>query len=130
MGEHEFTLVCDPPDFSTIPDPTGPTALLVAFTYNGEQFLHLGYNVLVKCTGDIPEEYTSASQLLRSINRCFPKRMAIKWDGDGIFPDVIQGHPESAKNNEMAHTNQRKRPREDPEISEDVQDRSAGENRA
>lgn len=80
LGVHEFALESDAPDFTRIPDPTGPTALIVTLSYQGRQFLHIGYNVVVRCDGEIPDVFTSADPLTRSLERCFPRQSAIEWD--------------------------------------------------
>lgn len=81
IGKHEFVLECDPPSLDSIPDPTGPTALMVAFHYRGEEFLHLGFNVEVQSTlATTPDVYTDPSVLTRSIGRCFRKASSISWD--------------------------------------------------
>lgn len=106
IGTHELALSTDPPQISQIPDPTGPTALLVSFSYKGEEFLHLGFNVLAqfqkklkkeknnsKIEGkksddksedeeEIPEIITSSEGVTRLIvEPCFPKHTSIKaWE--------------------------------------------------
>lgn len=80
LGKHEFTLQCDPPNYSDIPDPTGPTALLISLRYKGREFLHIGYNAVVTCEGDIPDVFTSADLLVRELGCCFPKQRLIEWD--------------------------------------------------
>lgn len=79
-GKHELVLESDPPAVKEIPDPTGPTALLVTFSYRGAEFLHLGFNVIVQFDGELPEVFTSCEGLTRSITGCFPKQTAIAWD--------------------------------------------------
>eukprot|EP00796_Vickermania_ingenoplastis_P007545 gene7545-5324_t len=79
-GTHELTLESDPPDVTQIPDPTGPTALLLSFCYRGEEFLHLGFNVIVDLEGDLPERFTSCERLTRRISGCVPKQTPIRWD--------------------------------------------------
>ncbi|KEG10752.1 anti-silencing protein a-like protein [Trypanosoma grayi] len=83
LGKRELTLQSDPPDFAKIPDPTGPTALIISFSYKGREFLHLGYNAVVTCEGDIPDVFTDAAQLRRHLMQCFPKQLTIPWDDDG-----------------------------------------------
>ncbi|EKG01344.1 hypothetical protein TCSYLVIO_007657 [Trypanosoma cruzi] len=80
LGVHELTLQSDPPDFSKIPDPTGPTALIISFTYEGREFLHIGYNAVVTCEGEMPDVFVSAEQLSRHLTQCFPKQLSIVWD--------------------------------------------------
>lgn len=102
LGIHAFTLTIDPPQIAEIPDPTGPTALLVSFSYRGEEFLHLGFNVLVKIQNqgnkaknnsndetltddeeeELPEVITSSEGVTRYIiEKCFPKHTCIKaWE--------------------------------------------------
>ncbi|CCW64953.1 unnamed protein product [Phytomonas sp. EM1] len=80
LGKHEFLIESDPPDFRKIPDPTGPTALVISFCYLGREFLHVGYNVIVSCKGEIPEVFTSAECLTRHLGRCFTKPKSIFWD--------------------------------------------------
>lgn len=102
IGIHEITLSTDPPQIAEIPDPTGPTALLVSFSYKGDEFLHLGFNVLIKfqiqgkkannnCNNEIltddeeeeiPEVITSSEGVTRYIiEKCFPKHTCIKaWE--------------------------------------------------
>lgn len=106
-GTHELTLSSDPPRIAEIPDPTGPTALLVSFCYKSEEFLHLGFNILAKFEKDtqrvknrsnagdqitderdeeeeeeIPEIITSSEGVTRHIiEPCFPKHTCIKaWE--------------------------------------------------
>ncbi|CAD2212646.1 histone chaperone ASF1 [Angomonas deanei] len=103
-GKHEFVLQSDPPDVSKIPDPTGPTALLVSFTYHGEEFLHIGFNVVVTCTGEIPEVFTSAELLTRTIGRYHSKFTSIRWDtpeeGEKTSPVASEGDEKSASSAE------------------------------
>lgn len=80
LGKHEFTIESDPPDVAEIPDPTGPTALIVSLKYKDQEFLHIGYNVIVTCEGEMPDVFTSASQLTREIGKCYPKLREIVWD--------------------------------------------------
>ncbi|KPI89352.1 anti-silencing protein a-like protein [Leptomonas seymouri] len=80
LGKHKFTIESDPPDVTQIPDPTGPTALIVSFKYKSQEFLHIGYNVIVNCEGEMPDVFTSASQLTREIGRCYPRLREITWD--------------------------------------------------
>ncbi|EPY30712.1 histone chaperone ASF1 [Strigomonas culicis] len=82
LGKHEFTIQSDGPDFSQVPDPTGPTALLVSFTYKNQEFLHLGFNTTITCDGDIPDAFTSADQLTRFVGKCHPKHTVIQWDAN------------------------------------------------
>ncbi|GET87353.1 anti-silencing protein a-like protein [Leishmania tarentolae] len=80
LGRHEFTIESDPPDVANIPDPTGPTALIVSFKYRGNEFLHIGYNITVTCEGDLPDVFTSCDKLTRQIGKCYPKLRDISWD--------------------------------------------------
>lgn len=82
LGKHEFTIESDPPDVTQIPDPTGPTALIVSLKYKGNEFLHIGYNVTVNCEGDMPDVFESAAQLTREIGKCYPKLREISWDAE------------------------------------------------
>ncbi|ORC90671.1 uncharacterized protein TM35_000084690 [Trypanosoma theileri] len=82
LGRHELTLQSDPPDFAKIPDPTGPTALIITFSYDGREFLHLGYNAIVTCEGEMPDVFLDAGQLRRHLTQCFPKQTMIVWDTD------------------------------------------------
>lgn len=83
IGKHDLMLECDPPTLAEIPDPTGPTALMVSLQYKNSEFLHLGFNVETSCTlAETPEIYTDPSVLLRKIGRCFRKATDIAWDGD------------------------------------------------
>ncbi|KAL7700782.1 anti-silencing protein a-like protein [Lotmaria passim] len=92
LGRHEFTIESDPPDVTQIPDPTGPTALIISLKYKGVEFLHVGYNVIVTCKGEIPDVFTSASQLSRELGKCFPKLREIRWDTKADFePTSIEG---------------------------------------
>ena len=79
LGKNTLTLECDPPHIQEIPDPTGPTALLVGFSYKGREFLHLGYNVQVECKGETPEVFEDATQLQRTIGKYYPKVTTISW---------------------------------------------------
>ena len=88
LGRHEFTLECDGPDFRKVPDPTGPTALLVSFAYKGSEFYHLGLNVEVHCTAaELPEVFTDDSILERKIGRGFMRASRIPWDSDHHVED-------------------------------------------
>lgn len=79
-GKHELTLECDPPNVAEIPDPTGPTALIVSFSYREKEFLHLGFNVVVQFDGEeLPEVFESCEGLTRKIAGCFPKNTPIEW---------------------------------------------------
>ncbi|KAG5508872.1 hypothetical protein GH5_06084 [Leishmania sp. Ghana 2012 LV757] len=80
IGRHEFTIESDPPNVVDIPDPTGPTALIVSLRYKGREFLHIGYNITVTCDGDLPDVFTSAEQLTRHLGKCYPKVRDISWD--------------------------------------------------
>ncbi|EKF39743.1 hypothetical protein MOQ_000025 [Trypanosoma cruzi marinkellei] len=80
LGVHELILQSDPPDFLQIPDPTGPTAFIISFTYEGREFLHVGYNAVVTCEGEMPDVFESAEQLRRHLTQCFPKQLSILWD--------------------------------------------------
>lgn len=80
LGRHEFVIESDAPDIGKIPDPTGPTALIISMSYKGKQFLHVGYNVVATCAGDLPEVFTSAEKLSRSLDRCFSRQSTIEWD--------------------------------------------------
>ncbi|CAC9473893.1 anti-silencing protein a-like protein [Leishmania donovani] len=80
LGRHEFTIESDPPNVADIPDPTGPTALIVSLKYQGDEFLHIGYNITVTCEGDLPDVFTSADMLTRHIGKCYPKLRDISWD--------------------------------------------------
>ncbi|KPA77745.1 anti-silencing protein a-like protein [Leptomonas pyrrhocoris] len=88
LGKHEFTIESDPPDVSQIPDPTGPTALIISFKYSEQEFLHIGYNVVVTCEGEMPDVFTSASQLTREIGKCYPKLREITWDTNESSPST------------------------------------------
>ncbi|KAG8348422.1 putative ASF1 like histone chaperone [Trypanosoma vivax] len=80
VGKHELLLQSDPPNVSEIPDPTGPTALIISFSYRGQQFLHIGYNAVVTCEGEIPDVFEDATLLRRNLTQSFPKETAIAWD--------------------------------------------------
>lgn len=81
VGRHDFVLECDPPNIAEIPDPTGPTAMMVSFQYSGKEFLHLGFNIETVCTlPETPETYTDPAVLTRKIGRCFRKMTDIPWD--------------------------------------------------
>lgn len=81
LGKHVCVLECDPPSLAGIPDPTGPTAMMVSFQYDGKEFLHLGFNIETTCLlPETPEEYTDGSVLSRKIGRCFRKMSDIPWD--------------------------------------------------
>lgn len=83
LGKQEFVLESDPPVLADIPDPTGPTALLVTFSYCGRQFLHLGFNVLVEFEGEMPETFAEGDvRLQRRIIGCVPNRKEIQWDAE------------------------------------------------
>ncbi|RNF03768.1 histone chaperone ASF1 [Trypanosoma conorhini] len=98
LGRHELTLQSDPPDFARIPDPTGPTALIVSFTYEGREFLHLGYNAVVTCEGEMPDVFETAEPLRRHLAQCFPRQLAIVWDenaGDAVNDGAGDGGSKS-----------------------------------
>ncbi|RNF03451.1 histone chaperone ASF1 [Trypanosoma rangeli] len=101
LGRHELMLQSDPPDFAQIPDPTGPTALIVSFTYMGREFLHLGYNAVVTCEGEMPDVFENAEPLRRHLAQCFPKQLAIVWDEntgdlmDGTSDNDNKSHSEA-----------------------------------
>ncbi|KAG5481923.1 hypothetical protein LSCM1_05633 [Leishmania martiniquensis] len=86
VGRHEFTIESDPPNVLQIPDPTGPTALIVSLKYKGREFLHIGYNITVSCKGDLPDVFTSAEQLSRHLGKCYPKMRVISWDDKTVEP--------------------------------------------
>lgn len=86
-GRQDCTLECDPPNLSEIPDPTGPTAMMVSFSYKEQEFLHLGFNIECTCIlAETPEEYTDGSVLSRKIGRCFRKVADIAWDEEECRP--------------------------------------------
>lgn len=82
LGKHEFVIESDPPDVTQIPDPTGPTALIVSLKYKEEEFLHIGYNVTVTCQGEMPDVFSSTEQLTRELGKCYPKVREIHWDAE------------------------------------------------
>ncbi|CCW72166.1 unnamed protein product [Phytomonas sp. Hart1] len=100
LGKHELLIETDPPDFRKIPDPTGPTALLVSFSYLGREFLHVGYNVIVSCKGEIPDVFESADCLTRQLGRCFTKPKGISWDA----PEIEDHHRDDSKCNHEEQT--------------------------
>ncbi|KAK7199398.1 anti-silencing protein a-like protein [Novymonas esmeraldas] len=115
LGRHEFTIETDPPNVADIPDPTGPTALIVSLKYKGAEFLHIGYNITVTCDGDIPDVFTSAEQLTRHIGRCYPKVREIAWDAAELLAaaaspasseedssDAMNGHAKRARREDDA----------------------------
>lgn len=95
-GRHEFTIESDPPDVAAIPDPTGPTALIVSLKYKGQEFLHIGYNVTVTCEGEMPDVFTTAEQLTRHLGKCYPKMRDIAWDAAAPAAGPLSPSPSSS----------------------------------
>lgn len=100
VGKHELVLHSDPPDVAKIPDPTGPTALTIAFTYRGKQFLHIGYNAVVLCEGEMPDVFEDAAMLSRQLTQCFKKETTIAWDED--HEDVEEKTVINGKDNDIS----------------------------
>ncbi|CAM37640.1 anti-silencing protein a-like protein [Leishmania braziliensis MHOM/BR/75/M2904] len=112
LGRHEFTIESDPPNVADIPDPTGPTALIVSLKYKGQEFLHIGYNVIVTCDGDLPDVFTSTEQLTRHIGMCYPKVRHIAWDeATSAAPSFSDSSSESASESGEGPTKRAKRER-------------------
>jgi histone chaperone ASF1 len=111
LGKHEFTIESDPPDVTQIPDPTGPTALIVSLKYKGQEFLHIGYNVTVTCDGEMPDVFTSASQLTREIGKCYPKLREITWDAEAPSESLASDSESCSEEVEEVEGAPEKRPR-------------------
>jgi histone chaperone ASF1 len=98
LGVNTLTMACDPPEVSKIPDPLGPTALLVSLQYQGSEFLHIGYHVSVQCLNgaDPPEVFEDASLLVRTIGKGLPRLSTIPWDSAAGALDEATEDPAAA----------------------------------
>ena len=90
VGSYQFTLSAPPPDYTRIPkdDLRGVTVLLLTCSYDGQEFIRIGYYVHVdyesEAMRDEPPEQVRVDMLVRNVLAEKPRvtKFAIDWEGN------------------------------------------------